>query len=251
MYIYWNLGRNRGIRVHFLPWVFQHNCSYFSFFFSPSFGFFLSCWPCLIIVLSILFSQHQQSFHFPLAHLSFLPLSHYQLLHTSSCYWGNIPPTSTWRFLVLPHFVAPAKAPVFFEHNSFFFVESLPSEEVLISSSLLLFQCHSLFSTTNKISTKLSLCFSFSNPSWDSPHCISHKEPCKDHKTCRNPCQTDEICIGSTCTDSDSPFKPPVSVMNSDVHMASCKDDKLSMDSHRENKSQNGSPGASHYTEAS
>lgn len=121
----------------------------------------------------------------------------------------------------------------------------------LFFSSLLLLQCHYLSSTTNTITTKLSLCFLFSNPSRDSPHCISPKEPCKDHKTCRTPCQSDEICIGSTCTDSDSPFKPPVSVMNSDVHMASCKDDKLSMDSHRENKSQNGSPGALHYTEAS
>lgn len=159
--------------------------------------------------------------------------------------------------LFYPVFFAPAKSLMFFELSSFFSAEVLTLEEALLISSPCSYfttsfsMSLSLFSTTIATFTKLPLCFSSSNPSLDSPHWISQKDPCKDHKTCRNPCQSDEICMGSICTDSDSPFKPPVSVMNSVAHMASCKDDKLSMDSHRENKSQKGSPGASYYTEAS
>lgn len=159
-------------------------------------------------------------------------------------------------FLFLPIIFAPAKAPVIFELSSFFLAEVLTSQEVLLSLSFSYFTASfsvslSLFSTTCTTTSKLPLCFLSSNLSWDSPHWISHEDPCDDHKIHRKPCQSDEICIGSTCTDSDSPFKPPMSIMNSAVHTVSCKDNKPSMDSHRENKSWKGSPGASHYTEAS
>lgn len=123
--------------MHPLPWVCFSITVLILPFFSPFFWLPSVLLIFLITVLSILFSQHQQSFHFPLAHLSFLPLPPYHLLHTSPCYWGNIPSTSTWCFFILPHFVAPAKTPVFFGLSSFFSAESLPSEEDLLISSFL------------------------------------------------------------------------------------------------------------------
>lgn len=171
---------------------------------------------------------------------------------------GAISPKYTLQFfLFLPIIFAPAKAPMIFELGSFFLAEVLASQEILLPPLLFSYFTASysvslsLFSTTSITTSKLPLCFLSSNLSQDSPHWISQEDPCKDHKIHRKPCQSDEICIGPTCTGSDSPFKPPVSIMNSAVHMVSCKDNKPSMDSHRENKSWKGSPGASHYPEAS
>lgn len=176
-------------------------------------------------------------------------------LHTSLCCWGDTPKCTLQICLFVSIIFAPAKAPVIFELGSLFPAEVLTSQVALLLSLPFSYftasfsMSLSLFSTTNTTPSKLPLSFLSSNLSWDSPHWISHKEPCKDHKTCRNPCQSAEICIGCTCTDSDSPCEPPVSIMNSAVHMVSCKDDKLSTDSCRENRSWKASPGASHYTE--
>lgn len=144
-----------------------------------------------------------------------------------------------------------------FKLSSSFPAEVLTSKEVFLLSLLFSYftasfsMSLSLFSTTKTTPSKLPLCLSSSNISRDSPHWISHKEPCNHHKTHRNPCQSDEKCIVCTCADSGSTFEPLTSIVNSAVHVVSCKDSKLSTDSCRENKSWKGSPGASHYTEAS
>lgn len=144
-----------------------------------------------------------------------------------------------------------------FKLSSSFPAENLTSKEAFLLSLLFSYftasfsMSLSLFSTTKTSPSKLFLCLLSSSISRDSPHWISHKECCNNHKTHRNPCHSDEKCIGSTCAESGSTFEPLKSVVNSAVHVVSCKDSKLSTESCRENKNWKGSPGASHCTEAS
>lgn len=239
-------------------------CMHFSiailvFLFPPFF------WLLLSALLTILITVLRVLFFWALFPADFLSLCHVFLFISLLSHWlhghlaaGAISPKHALQIcLFFPVIFAPAPAPVIFELSSFFLAEVLTSRAALLLS--LPFSCFTaafsmslpLFSTTNTTTSKLPLCFLSSSLSWDSPHWISHKDPCKDHRTPRNPCQSDEICIGPTCADSDSPFEPPTSIMNSAVHMVSCKDDKLSTGSCRGNKSRKGSLGASHYMEAS
>lgn len=259
MHINRNLRRNGGIRVPSPLHAFQHSCSCFSLFplllASPFClaDHFNNCFKGTIFLSTV-----SSNFSFLLPHLSFYFFLCFLTGYAPHPTAGAIAPKHALQIcLFLPIIFAPAKAPMTFELSSFFPAEVLTSKEAFLLSlpfsyfTAAFSMSLSLFSTTNTTTSKLPLCFSSSNLSQDSPHWISHEDPCKDHKTRRNPCQSDEICISSTCADSNSPFEPPVSIMDYAVRMVSCKDDKLSTDSCRENKSQKGSPGASYYTEAS
>lgn len=176
--------------------------------------------------------------------------------HTSPCCWSNIPQTHTSDLLTLPLYVCSNQSPVVFEHRSLFPEEVSRSQEALVLflhvSYFTAFQCHclSFHHQHNHLKAGPILsCLPICSETLLIEFLI--KIPAKITRPIEDPCWSDEICISFTCADSDSCFEPPVSVVNSAVHTVSCKANKLSTESHRENRSWEGSPGASHYTEAS
>lgn len=232
----------------------------FLFFSFPTwFGFsFSPCWQFYCIKSVIFLSTVSRKHLFPFATFFFsfflYCLTGYTPHHTT----GAVSPKYTLQIcLFLLIIFAPAKAPMTFKLSSSFPAENLTSKEAFLLSLFFSYftACFSmslsLFSTTKTTPSKVPLCLFSSSISRDSPHWISHKERCNNHETPRNPCHSDEKCIGTTCAESGSTIEPLTSIVNSAAHVVSSKDSKLSTDSCRENKSWKGSPGASHCTEAS